>query len=136
MSLKFCAFSGAVLLLFALKVLVNAQYRVEKGITNKSLTGYAFHNFTVASIVDCFIACVKDCLCRSFQLYKNTQCQLLASNQYQSPAAFVDMTGYVYYDMVPPTLKQVKIGQFIIITHWLCQQTVYKKPIQFQPVIF
>jgi hypothetical protein len=85
--------------------LVNSQYTIEmnKALEGKALTGSAFRNLTM---VDCFLACFEDCLCISFQMCNETDCQLLSSSQFQPTLDTI--MGCTYYDMVPSSSKQVR----------------------------
>ncbi|CAB4033556.1 Versican core [Paramuricea clavata] len=74
---------------------------MNKALNNKVLSGHAFRNLTMKSIVECFFACLEDCLCMSFQMCENTECQLLSSNQFRSPSTLLAVMGCSYYDMVP-----------------------------------
>ena len=89
------------------RVLVNS-YIVElnKALKNKAMTNFAFRNLTMKTVVECFLACLDDCLCRSFQMCNETECQLLSSNQFQS--TLVIMTECTYYDMHPTASQQVR----------------------------
>ena len=83
------------------------SYVVElnKALKNKALTDFAFRNLTMKTVIECFLACLEDCLCLSFQMCNETECQLLSSNQFQS--TLVTMTECTYYDM-HPTATQVR----------------------------
>ncbi|XP_028416304.1 uncharacterized protein LOC114540227 [Dendronephthya gigantea] len=73
-----------------------------KALTDQVLYGYAFRNLAMKTVDECFLACYEDCFCMSFQMCRqNTECQLLSSNQFQSPFALHSMMGCSYYDMVP-----------------------------------
>ena len=89
------------------RVLVNS-YMVDlnKALKNKAITNFAFRNLSMKTIVECFFACLDDCLCLSFQMCNETECQLLSSNQFQS--TLVTMTECTYYDMHPTGSKQVR----------------------------
>ena len=70
-----------------------------KALKDKALTGYAFRNLTMKTVVDCFFACVDECLCLSFQTCREAECQLLSSTHFQSK---LDVKkGCIYYDMFP-----------------------------------
>ncbi|CAB3986032.1 small RNA degrading nuclease 5-like isoform X2 [Paramuricea clavata] len=92
------------------EVLVNSQYMIEvnKALEGKALTGSAFRNLTMKTMMHCFLACLKDCLCISFQMCNETECQLLSSSQFQSTLDTIK--GCTYYNMVPPS----KQGQFSV----------------------
>ena len=89
------------------RVSVKSHYMVEwnKALEQKAMTNFAFRKFTVKTVVECFLACVKDCLCLSFQMCNKTECHLLSSNQLQS--ALVTKIECTYYDMHPIASKQV-----------------------------
>ena len=85
------------------------SYIVElnKALKNKAVTNnFAFRNLTTKTVVECFLACLDDCLCRSFQMCNDTDCQLLSSNQFQS--TLVTMTECTYYDMHPTASQQMR----------------------------
>ena len=99
-----------ILLASAFHILVTSQYVVELGtaLKDKALTGFAFHNFTMKTMADCFLACFNECLCMSFQMYNETECQLLSSNRFQS--TLKPKIGFTYYDMLPETSQKVRNG--------------------------
>ena len=78
---------------------------LDKALKNKALTDFAFRNLTMKTVIECFFACLEDCLCLSFQMCNETECQLSSSNQFQS--TLVTMTECTYYDM-HPTASQVR----------------------------
>ena len=84
------------------------SYMVElnKALKNKAMTNFAFRNLTVKTVIECFFACLEDCLCLSFQMCNETECQLLSSNQFQS--ALLTMTECTYYDMHLTASQQVR----------------------------
>ena len=91
----------------AQQVFVNTQYLVKIGnaLEGRVLTGHAFQNLTMKTVMECFLACFENCLCLSFQMCHEKECQLLSSNQFQSKLdTLIDCT---YYDMTPPASKQV-----------------------------
>ncbi|CAB4022476.1 anion transporter 2, chloroplastic, partial [Paramuricea clavata] len=49
--------------------------------------------------VQCFYHCSMDCRCSSFQMFKDTDCQLLSSSR--AEVTLQRMSGYTYYDMIP-----------------------------------
>ena len=82
-------------------ILVHSEYMtgIGRAIKDKVLFGHAFRNLTVINAVECFMFCQQERLCKAFQMCrKNKDCQLLSSNQFQSPSAFVTMIGCTYYD--------------------------------------
>ena len=97
------------------EVLVNSQYMIEmnKAMEGKALTGSAFRNLTMKTVVDCFLACLKDCLCISFQMCNETECQLLSSSQFQS--TLDNIIECTYYDMFPSSAKQVRNSYYDIV---------------------
>ena len=84
------------------------SYMVElnKALKNKALTNFAFRNLTMKTVVESFFACLEDCLCLSFQMCNETECQLLSSTQFQSPLDI--MMECTYYDMRPSATQQVR----------------------------
>ena len=60
----------------AQQVYVKSQYLVEIGnaIEGAVLTGHAFQNLTMKTVVECFLACFENCLCLSFQICHETEC--------------------------------------------------------------
>ena len=84
------------------------SYMVElnKPLKSKALTNFAFRKFTMKTIVECFFACLEDCLCLSFQMCNKTECHLLSSSQFQS--TLVTMTECNYYDMNPTASQKVR----------------------------
>ena len=78
---------------------------LNKALKNKAMTDFAFRNLTMKTVMECFLACLEDCLCLSFQMCNETECKLLSSNQFQS--TLVTMTECTYYDM-HPTASQVR----------------------------
>ena len=106
--MKLFAAVAVVLITSGFEVLVNSQYTIEmnKALEGKALTGSVFRNLTMKTMVDCFLDCLKDCLCISFQMCNETECQLLSSSQFQSTMDTI--IGCTYYDMVPSSSKQVR----------------------------
>ena len=92
-------------------VLVRCQYMIDKTkvVEDKALHGYHYRSHANKTEDECFLNCYKDCFCMAFQICKETECQLLSSNQFQSPSALVLGKGCSYYDMLPD-LQQVKLG--------------------------
>ncbi len=90
------------------RILVNSQYTVkmDAALQDTALTGFAFRNLTMKTVMECFLACFEDCLCLSFQMCKRTECQLLSSSQIQS--TLDTMPGCTYYDMLPTTSEKVR----------------------------
>ena len=90
------------------QVFVNSQYLVEIGnaLEGRVLTGHAFQNLTMKTVMECFLACIENCLCLSFQIFHETECQLLSSNQFLSKLNV--LIGCTYYDMTPTASKQVR----------------------------
>ena len=89
------------------RVLVNS-YMVElnKALKNKAMTNFTFRNFSMETVIECFFACLEDCLCLSFQMCNETECHLLSSNQYLS--TLVTKMECTYYDMRPTASQQVR----------------------------
>jgi hypothetical protein len=106
--LKLYAAIAVVMITSGFEVLVNSQYTIEmnKALEGKALTDFAFRNLTMKTVLDCFLACFEDCLCISFQMCNETECQLLSSSQFQSTLDTI--MGCTYYDMVPSSSKQVR----------------------------
>jgi hypothetical protein len=75
-----------------------------KALENKILLGYAFRKLAMKTVDECFFHCYEDCF--SFEMCQSKECQLLSTNQFQSPSALVTMKGCSYYDMLPD-LEQV-----------------------------
>ena len=79
---------------------------MSKALNDKALTGYAYINLTMKTVVDCFRACVDECLCLSFQRCSEAECQLLSSTRFQST---LDVKiGCIYYDMFPAPSQKVR----------------------------
>lgn len=99
------------LLLTAFLVLVRCQYMIDmtKVVEDRALNGYHYRTHSDKTVDECFLNCYEDCFCMAFQICKSTQCQLLSSNQFQSPSALVFVEGCSYYDMLPD-LQQVNHG--------------------------
>ena len=89
------------------RVLVNS-YMVElnKALKNKAITNFNFRNFSMETVIECFNACLEDCLCLSFQTCNETECHLLSSNQHLS--TLVTKMECTYYDMRPTASQQVR----------------------------
>jgi hypothetical protein len=49
--------------------------------------------------VQCFYRCSMDCRCSAFQMFKDTDCQLLSSSR--AEVTLQRMPGYTYYDIIP-----------------------------------
>ena len=126
---KFSAVLTVITITSIFQVMVKPQYMVEmdKALSNKVLSGHAFRNLTMKSIVECFIACLEDCLCMSFQTCQNTECQLLSSNQFQSPSALVTMMGCSYFDMVPNSVRIYTIHVTLFFISLLHSHLKYDK---------
>ena len=92
----------------AQQVFVNSQYLVKTGnaLEDRVLTGHAFQNLTMKTVMECFLACFENCLCLSFQICHEKECQLLSSNQFLSKLNI--LIGCTYYDMTPVPSKQVR----------------------------
>ena len=91
------------------------SYMVElnKALESKGMINFAYRNFTMKTVIQCFFACLEDCLCLSFQVCNETQCHLLSSNQFQS--TLVTMTECTYYDMRPAASQEVRNCLFYIL---------------------
>ncbi|CAB3996089.1 Sphingomyelinase phosphodiesterase D [Paramuricea clavata] len=82
-------------------ILVHSEYMtgIGRALKDQVLFGHAFRNLTIINAVECFMFCQQERICKAFQMCrKNKDCQLLSSNQFQSPSAFVTMIGCTYYD--------------------------------------
>lgn len=58
-----------------------------------------FLNLTETPRVECFYRCSTECHCSAFQMFKETDCQLLSSSRFLKPLQL--MLGYTYYDLIP-----------------------------------
>ena len=102
--------SAVVFLLtfFGKIILTEALY--ELNITErKEDYGFAYNdvflNLTQTPLVGCFFRCSSDCRCGAFQMFKDTECQLLSSSRFEM--MLQHMPGYTYYDMVPRKVRIV-----------------------------
>ena len=97
-----------VMITSVFRVLVSLQYAVkmDTALQDRALTGFAFRNLTMTTVMECFLACFEDCLCLSFQMCNRTECHLLSSSQIQS--TLDTMPGCTYYDMLPTTSEKVR----------------------------
>ena len=78
----------------------------DKALKDKALTGYAIRNLTMETVVNCFFACVDECLCLSFQTCSEAECQLLSSTRFQTTLDI--KKGCIYYDMFSTTSQKVR----------------------------
>ena len=65
---------------------------------NKALHGFSFVNMTGTTMNNCLERCLADCLCMSFQMCDNKECQLCASNRHLNATAMHERKGCVNYD--------------------------------------
>jgi Flp pilus assembly protein protease CpaA len=83
-----------LLLASAFHILVTSQYIVELGTAfkDKALTGFAFQNFTMKTMADCFLACFNECLCMSFQFWN----RILSTFVVQSFSIYVETKDWLH----------------------------------------
>ena len=95
----------------------NCQARCEQtngrttdtGMTNRSLVGHSFKNFTVNKPFDCHRLCfVEKCRCQAYQMKGKHSCELLDEDRFAAPDDFVEEQGYEYYDMSREYTKAVR----------------------------
>ena len=78
---------------------VHTQYSFQLASSSGCLHGHEFQSLNVNGVGDCFLACIEDCLCLSFQIHHNTVCQLLSTSRAITPLALVEYPGCLYYDI-------------------------------------
>ena len=81
----------------------------DRGMTNRSLVGHSFKNFTVNKPYDCLLLCfVEKCRCQAYQIMGEHNCELLEEDRFAAPDDFVEEQGYEYYDMSREYEKTVR----------------------------
>ena len=95
----------------------NCQARCEEtngqttntGMTNRTLVGQGFKNFTVNKPYDCVLLCfAENCRCQAYQMRGEHNCELLDEDRFAAPDDYVEVQGYEYYDMSREYEKAVR----------------------------
>ena len=94
-------FFGKVILTETLYELNISERKEDYGLAYSDV----FLNLTQTPLVGCFSRCSSDCRCGAFQMFKDTECQLLSSSRFEM--MLQHMPGYTYYDMVPRKVRIV-----------------------------
>ena len=95
MAVFFLPFLGRNFLTQALYEVRFDQAREDYGLADNEV----FLNLTQTPRVHCFYRCLMDCRCSAFQMFKDTDCQLLSSSR--AEVTLQRMPGYTYYDIIP-----------------------------------
>ena len=81
-------------------VMVHTQYSYNLVLHHHCLRGHEVRSFTVSEAVECFLACLEDCLCMAFQMVEKNVCELLSSTREMTPSSLVKRPNCFYYDFV------------------------------------
>ena len=65
---------------------------------DKALYGHSLVNITNTNMEECMGKCLENCLCQSFQLCNEIECQLCSSKHELIPSALRERQGCMYYD--------------------------------------
>ena len=94
-------------LFFAQTTLVGAAKRCESSrvsfhaaIDNYAIYKHVIRSVKVSTVQECYERCIDDCSCQTFQLYQNTDCELLHEDQHSAPQDFKPRSGYRYYKLI------------------------------------
>ena len=69
-------------------------------LTNRTLVGHSFKNFTVNKPYDCLLLCfVEKCRCQAYQMKGKHSCELLDEDRFAAPDDLKEEKGYEYYEM-------------------------------------
>ena len=78
-------------------------------LTNRSLVGHSFKNFTVNKPYDCHLLCfVEKCRCQAYQMKGKHGCELLDEDRFAASDDLIEDKGYEYYDMNREYEKEVR----------------------------
>ncbi|XP_067028458.1 uncharacterized protein [Acropora muricata] len=73
---------------------------IDTRLTNRSLVGHSFKNFTVNNPYDCHLLCfVEKCRCQAYQMKGKHGCELLDEDRFAAPDDLKEEKDYEYYEM-------------------------------------
>ena len=96
------------LLVFAQTTLVGAaksRYESSRVSFHAAVDSYAIYKHVIRSVKvstvqECYERCIDDCSCQTFQLYQNTDCELLHEDQHSAPQDIKPRSGNKYYQLI------------------------------------
>ena len=111
-----------VIILVTVGVMVHTQYSYNLAYNDQCLDGYEVRSLSMSEAVDCFLACIEDCLCLAFQIHGNI-CELLSTTKLMTPSALFAIPSCSNYDVV------VRIGQSLLVNdNCNCMHTGLQSP--------
>ena len=88
-------------------ILIDANKRCEShrvslraAIQDHALHTHVLRKVNGSNFQECYEQCIDECSCRTFQVYQDTDCELLYEDQHSAPQDFKHRSGYKYYQLI------------------------------------
>ena len=68
-------------------------------VTDYGMDKHVIRTVNPSTVIECYEHCITDCSCVAYQLYQNTQCELLHEDRERAPQDFKTRPHYKYYPL-------------------------------------